>query len=48
MLRNTSESGYCIHHQQDKFIVLFENCLLLKNSHILLQEKGSVTGENQL
>ena len=45
MERNTRESGYCIHHQQDQFIVLFVNCLLLKMSHILLQEKESVTGE---
>jgi len=34
------DSGYCIHHQQNQF-----NCLLLNIYHILLQEKGSVTGE---
>ena len=39
MVRNARESGYCLHHQQDQFIVLFVNCLLLKISHILLQEK---------
>ena len=38
MVRNTRESSYCIHHQQDH-IVLFVNCLLLNISHILLQEK---------
>ena len=45
MVRNTRESGYCIHHQQDQFTVLFVNCLLLNISHILLQENGSLTGE---
>ena len=39
MVRNTRASGNCIHHQQDQFIVLFVNCLLLKISLILLQEK---------
>ena len=45
MVRNTRESGYCINHRQDQIIVLLVNCLLLKMSHILLQEKESVTGE---
>jgi len=39
------ESGYCIHHHQDQFIVLFVSYLALNISHILLQEKCSVTGE---
>ena len=34
MVRNTNKSGYCIHHQQDQFIVLFVICLLLKISRI--------------
>ena len=45
MVRNTKESGYCTHHQQNQFIVFFLNCLVLNISHILLQEKGSVTGK---
>ena len=45
MKLESSSCGYCIYHQQDQFIVLFVNCLLLKISHILLQEKDSVTGE---
>ena len=45
MVRNTRESGYSIHHQQDSFIVLFVNCMFLNISHILLQEKCPVTGE---
>ncbi len=36
MVRNTRESGYCIHHKQDQFTVMFVNCFLLKMSHILL------------
>ena len=48
MVRNTRESDYCIHNQQDQLIILFVNCLLLKISHILLQENSSVTGEMQL
>ena len=42
MVRNTMRM---IHHQQDQFNVLFVNCLLLKFSHILLHEKGSVTSK---
>ena len=45
MVRNARASDYCIHHQQNRFIVLFVNCLLLNISHILLQENGSVTDE---
>ena len=46
MVRNMSaRDGYCIHHQQNRFIVLSVNCLVVNISHILLQEKGSVTGE---
>jgi len=39
------KSCYCIDHQQDQFIDIFVNCLLLRMAHILLQEKYSVTGE---
>ena len=42
MVRNTMGM---IHHQQDQFNFLFINCLLLKISHILLHEKGSVTSK---
>ena len=45
--RNTRESvcSYCIHHRQNQFIVLLVNYLVPNISHILLQGKGSVTGE---
>ena len=42
MVRNTMRMT---RHQQDQFNVLFVNCLLLKISHILLHEKGSVTSK---
>lgn len=45
MVSNIKESGYCIHHQQGQFTVLFVNFLPLKIPRILLKEKGSVTGE---
>ena len=43
MVRNARESGYCIHRQQDHCLV----CKLFapERSHIVLQGKGSVTGE---
>lgn len=43
IMRNTRQSGYCIHYSQVQFIILFANHLLQNIPQILLQEKCSGT-----